>query len=147
MSCKDNTTLFVHVGEESKECSKPDLELSFKGLQATVLCPDPAVLCGILQQYTGGGDDGKGGRGLSAGAIAGIVIAVLAIVVVVVVVVIVGFGRFHIHVHDFLLAQLDHFHFPRHLLRHEAADCGCSVIGALIQSEYQQGDQQLNDSE
>ena len=95
MSCKDNTTLFVHLGEESKECSKPGLELSFKGLQATVLCPDPAVLCGILQQYTGGGggdeggDGGKGGRGLSAGAIAGIVIAVLVVVVVVVVVVLI----------------------------------------------------------
>ena len=94
MSCKDNTTLFAHLGEESKECSKPGLELSFNGLQATVLCPDPAVLCGILQQYTGGGGDeggdgGKGGRGLSAGAIAGIVIAVLVVVVVVVVVVLI----------------------------------------------------------
>ena len=48
---------------------------------------------------------------------------------------------------ELLLAQLDHFHFPRHLLCHEAADCGCSVVRALIQSKYQQGNQQLNDSE
>ena len=93
MSCEDNTTLFVHFGEESKECSKPGTELSFTGLQATVLCPDPAVVCGILPQSSGGGgDEGtdeKGGRGLSAGAIAGIVIAFLAIVVVVVVVVVI----------------------------------------------------------
>ena len=79
MSCEDNK-LFIHVGGASHECAKENMEINLE--TKIVLCPDPNVVCGILQMSRSGGGGGKSNNGktLTDGAIAAIVIVVLLVV-------------------------------------------------------------------
>lgn len=106
MSC-ENMRLSIFVGNESRSCTFANEELTFSTISNTVLCPDPRIVCGVLNygEWQANPDPAvcvtptpsptptpvpepaEGGAGLSSLQIA--LIAVSAVVVVVIIVVVV----------------------------------------------------------
>ena len=48
MMCYPDNVLAIFVGEESRNCSYANEELSFSTIDNYVVCPNPLILCGIL---------------------------------------------------------------------------------------------------
>lgn len=92
MSCNENE-LTVYVGDQSGKCPKKDDEVTINSV--TITCPDPNVICGILNyenyipkpEPSGGGanpDSREGKDGSNPGKTAGIVIGVILGIAVIV---------------------------------------------------------------
>jgi hypothetical protein len=87
MSCPSETQLLIHVGNETQDCSTAGTNVSFTGYYGNIICPDPAIVCGVLRYPANVGGESKSDK-LATGAIVAIVVVVVVVVAVVVVVIV-----------------------------------------------------------
>jgi hypothetical protein len=77
MSCPSDTQLLIHVRNEARDCNETGTKVSFPGYYGNIICPDPAIVCGVLRYPVNvEGNDNK----LSTGAIIAIVVVVIGCV-------------------------------------------------------------------
>lgn len=68
MSCNEDNWLSVYVGDKATNCSKAGDEFKISE-DFTGICPDPKIVCGIINyaKNSSGGDGGDGGDGSGTG--------------------------------------------------------------------------------
>jgi hypothetical protein len=49
MTCPSNSKILIHVGNQTRQCLSSGELVTFSGYHGSIICPDPAVVCGSLR--------------------------------------------------------------------------------------------------